>query len=151
MRSASHILSDARHERARNRRCCRRQSRGGHRRRLPCPQAAGAAPADRREFLPMLARLIEYLSRFTEHPDKVLHAFAGLLVFAAGLWATESPLIALGAAFVVGIGKEIYDRRRPLTHTSDPWDTFATVAPGILLWLLLEAGPGGVLPTGGIG
>lgn len=95
----------------------------------------------------MIPKLIAFFARFTAHPDKVLHAIVGALLFGLVLWLAGSADVALGAAVIVGAGKEWYDRRQP-GHTADWLDAAATVAPALLLWWLLDAG---VLPAWPIG
>lgn len=92
----------------------------------------------------MIAKLLEFFARYTKRPDKVLHALAGLLVFAlaAGLGASSGA--ALAWVVVVGLGKEVYDWRHPERQTADIWDAWATIAPAVLLWLLIDFAPGGL-------
>ena len=69
--------------------------------------------------------------------DKVLHFIAGIVV-AALFIAAGYPNIASLAAIVVGILKEVYDKKYPDKHTADVYDAVATGAGGIfahLTWL----------------
>ena len=69
--------------------------------------------------------------------DKLMHAAAGLAV-ALFVWAvTGSISLGLVAAGLAGIGKEVFDYFHPETHTADPLDALATVAPALLLWLIV--------------
>ena len=95
----------------------------------------------------MFAKLTALMSTFTRHADKWLHAIVGALIFVAVLFLTGLPDVALGACAVAGVAKEVYDRRQP-GHTADWLDAGATIAPGLLGWLLVTSE---VLPSWPIG
>ncbi len=62
--------------------------------------------------------------------DKASHIVYGAVTFAVFIHIS----IASAIFFVVAsaIGKEVYDRAHPTTHTSDVWDAVATMAGGLL-------------------
>lgn len=61
--------------------------------------------------------------------DKLLHFLVGaVLVLAMGYLAT--PIYGLLAAVFAGAVKEFYDHYRPMKHTADVMDFYATAAGG---------------------
>jgi hypothetical protein len=84
----------------------------------------------------MIDTLLRFFSRYTDHPDKVLHFLVGLVIALAVWWATGSAGAALAATIITGVGKEWYDSRHP-GHTVELLDALATIAPGVLLWLIV--------------
>jgi len=71
--------------------------------------------------------------------DKQLHAAAGAIGYAGGYHIAKAldlkhpRLWALAGVVALGIGKEVYDKRHPSSHTSDHKDALATVAGGIMV------------------
>jgi hypothetical protein len=63
--------------------------------------------------------------------DKQLHFFGGVII-AAALAVAGYGIFAALATTVVGIGKEVYDKRTP-GNTADALDAVYTAAPG---WLV---------------
>lgn len=76
--------------------------------------------------------LKKYFKMVTLPIDKANHAFQGLLIYS--LIAMYSPLVAILVVIIVGMGKEILDKF--IGGTVDAWDTVATVAAPIVLYLL---------------
>ena len=75
--------------------------------------------------------LSKYFKMVTMPQDKANHAFQGLLIYS--LIALYSPLIAIVVVLVVGFGKEVLDGF--IDGTVDKWDTIATVAVPIMLYI----------------
>jgi hypothetical protein len=69
--------------------------------------------------------------------DKALHAAAGAVAYVGGYHVakalnSEHPrLWAMAGVVALGVVKEAYDKRHPLTNTADPLDALATVAGGV--------------------
>lgn len=72
------------------------------------------------------------------HVDKALHFMGGLVLAALAFALTDSPVLAVLAAVVAAVGKEVHDALRPDRHTADPWDAFATALGGVVFWLTLQ-------------
>jgi Sec-independent protein secretion pathway component TatC len=62
--------------------------------------------------------------------DKALHALGGVLMFAIGI--LFSLPIAASLVLANAVIKELYNKRKSLLHTFDPWDGFATCCGGLL-------------------
>ena len=75
--------------------------------------------------------LSKYFKMVTMPQDKANHAFQGLLIYS--LIALYNPLIAIIVVLVIGVGKEILDKY--IGGTVDKWDTVATVAAPIILYI----------------
>ena len=67
------------------------------------------------------------LDRLNNIPkDKLLHALVGLTIFVfVSIFTLQ--IVALSVVYVAGVGKEIYDKFHPKTHTADIKDILATV------------------------
>lgn len=70
--------------------------------------------------------------------DKQAHFFSGyVLGISSALVASHSispflsAIFGLGGAVVAGVGKEIYDRQHPESHTADIYDLLATSVGGL--------------------
>jgi hypothetical protein len=70
--------------------------------------------------------------------DKQAHFFSGYVLGISGALAAShsiSPLLSaifgLGGAVVAGIGKEIYAKQHPESHTADIYDLLATSLGGL--------------------
>ena len=72
--------------------------------------------------------------------DKANHilygAAASLATHAGARLVVQTPVLtalgaAAGTALFLAVGKELYDRRRPQTHTSDWRDALATALGGV--------------------
>lgn len=80
----------------------------------------------------MLFLLTASLNAFEVQRDKVYHFAAGTLIasgttFAASKMGFKHPrLYGLAAGILAGIGKELYDKRHPKSHSCDPNDAYAT-------------------------
>lgn len=92
----------------------------------------------------MIATALQLLGRYMRQPDKAVHVIVGVPV---GLLAAWLGLWALWLGALLAWGKERHDKARPLEHTYDGWDAFATllgaligatIAPG-LHWLVSAA------------
>ena len=66
--------------------------------------------------------------------DKLLH-FIGGAGIAILFGILGYPLVGLGVAAIVGVGKEVYDYFYPKTHTADVWDFVATALGGLVGYL----------------
>ena len=71
--------------------------------------------------------------------DKQAHFYSGYcLALSAALVASNSlphlmsAVFGLGGAVVAGIGKEVYDKQHPDSHTADIYDLIATSLGGLL-------------------
>lgn len=71
--------------------------------------------------------------------DKLLHAGAGALIALLVGLATGMPWVGAAAALVAAVGKEVYDRQHPETHTQDIMDAVVTAAAGVAVAAILGA------------
>ena len=68
-----------------------------------------------------------------KHIDKLYHFIAGMIIFWVASYFMACPIIPV---IVIGATKEIYDR--VIRHNyADFWDFLATVAGGILIWVVM--------------
>lgn len=70
-----------------------------------------------------------------KHIDKVLHFGIASGVTSVALFFGLPPAAALLFAWVLGGGKELYDRARPEAHTFDGWDAFWTSSGGLFAFV----------------
>ena len=64
--------------------------------------------------------------------DKKLHLIAGAIIAAIFYYLTHSHLVAISAATMIGLLKEVYDSFFPHRHTVDPVDFVVTAIGGVL-------------------
>ena len=78
----------------------------------------------------MIEKILTYLNSIPA--DKIAHCLGGVILFAVG------ELFELGLLLVIvgAIGKEIYDYFNKKNHTPDPWDAVATIAGGLLGYII---------------
>jgi hypothetical protein len=78
----------------------------------------------------MIEKILTYLNSIPS--DKVAHALGGVILFAIG------ELFGLGILLVIvgAVGKEIYDYFNKENHTPDAWDAVATIAGGLLGYII---------------
>jgi len=95
----------------------------------------------------MLDKLLDWLARFVDQPDKVLHLAGGAIIAGVALALCLGPLafpivvslvVAMWTGAIVAWLKEWHDKRDPLHHTWDGWDAFATFL-GALVCVTLYA------------
>ena len=68
-----------------------------------------------------------------KHIDKLYHFIAGATIFWVASYFMACPIIPV---IVIGVLKEIYDK--VIKHSyADFWDFFATVAGGIIMWVVI--------------
>ena len=78
----------------------------------------------------MIEKILTYLNLIPT--DKMAHCLGGVILFAIGqLFKAGFLLVIVGA-----IGKEIYDYFNKENHTPDAWDVVATVAGGLLGYII---------------
>ena len=78
----------------------------------------------------MIEKILKYLNSIPA--DKIAHCLGGVILFAIGQLFGYGLLLAIAGA----IGKEVYDYFNKATHTPDPWDAVATIAGGLLGYLI---------------
>lgn len=64
--------------------------------------------------------------------DKQLHFFVGIIIATWVLICTNNTAYALGATFIVGIGKELWDQYSIKGSGFDLWDLLATMIGGVV-------------------
>lgn len=67
--------------------------------------------------------------------DKILHFLTGGFLSVIVMVFSGSAFLAIAAAIVAGVAKEIYDDNHP-GHTSDIFDALATITGGIVFLLV---------------
>ena len=78
----------------------------------------------------MIEKILTYLNSIPA--DKIAHCLGGVILFAIGqLFGAGFLLVIVGA-----IGKEIYDYFNKENHTPDTWDAVATIAGGLLGYII---------------
>lgn len=78
----------------------------------------------------MIEKILKFLNAIPT--DKVAHCLGGVILFAIGQLFSYGLLLAIAGA----IGKEVYDYFNKSTHTPDLWDAVATIAGGLLGYLI---------------
>ncbi len=67
------------------------------------------------------------------HIDKLYHFIAGMFIFWVASYFMAYPIIPV---IIIAISKEIYDK--VIKHNyADIWDITATIAGGILIWVVM--------------
>lgn len=86
----------------------------------------------------MIERLFKALAGVPS--DKVLHFAYGVVIAVAGL--SISGFMSFWLVVLAAVGKEIYDGTlgKAHGHAADPWDVFATVLGGALIWIAFLVG-----------
>lgn len=69
--------------------------------------------------------------------DKQAHFLSGGFI-AAIAWPF-GVVASIAAVLVAAVGKEVYDKLHPESHTADIWDAVATIAGGAVMqiWFLI--------------
>ena len=68
-----------------------------------------------------------------KHIDKLYHFIAGMIIFWVASYFLACPIIPV---IMIGAGKEVWDK--VIKHSyADFWDFVATVAGGIVIWVVI--------------
>ena len=67
------------------------------------------------------------------HIDKLYHFLAGMIIFWVASYFMACPIIPV---VVIGALKEVYDRIIKHSYV-DVWDFLATVAGGLIVWVVI--------------